>query len=286
MTDQTPTPNSPAAPAAQPVPAASAPSLLGAQSPTPSAPTGGGPQMPDGYEGGADAWGKLDEAGKGAAVAAAGERAKADSAARVDAWSKAGDKAAKITAWQALSKDERAEAFKGMDDAAKAELGLKSASTPVYGEFKLPEGYAVDEKAMGEFAGLAKEAGLDQAQAQKFIDMASQREIAAANKGVQAFVDLQTKWHGEVMSDPEIGGAKWDATKASIDRLMDRLAIPGLREAMNLTGAGNNPAIVRSYARLAAMVAEDRLLNGAHAPSADRDRAPNYYGEGPKGSTV
>ena len=263
--EPTPT-NSPAAPAAQPaspqpVPAASAPSLLGAEPSTPIAPAGG--EQPP---------------------AAVDDKAAAESAARVDGWAKAEGKAAKITAWQGLTKAERAEAFKALDETARKELGIESADAAVYNDFKLPEGFVVDDKEMGEFVGMAKENGLSQEGAQKMLDMGLAREKAAANAGVQAYQDLQTKWHGEVMADPEIGGTKWTATIASIDALMGKLNIPGLKEAMNLTGAGNNPAIVKAFARLAAMAKEDRIHTGAAAPSANSNRAPNYYGDAPKGS--
>ena len=154
---------------------------------------------------------------------------------------------------------------------------------PAYGEFKLPDGATVDGESLEHATALFKEAGLPQEQAQKFIDLALSREQAAATRGVQAFVDLQTKWVSEIKADPEIGGTRFEASMASAGRAIDRLGVPGLKEALNLTGAGNNPAIVKAFVRLGQMVSEDRFAPGKDAPpAAARTPAEVIYGDSPK----
>ena len=156
---------------------------------------------------------------------------------------------------------------------------------PVYGAFKLPDGTSVDGEQLEQATALFKEAGLPQEQAQKFIDLALSREQAAATRGVQAFVDLQTKWVSEIKADPEIGGTRFEASMASASRAIDRLGVPGLKEALNLTGAGNNPAIVKAFVRLGQMVSEDRFMPGRNAaPAASRSPAETIYDGNPKQS--
>ena len=156
---------------------------------------------------------------------------------------------------------------------------------PAYGEFKLPDGATVDGESLEHATALFKEAGLPQEQAQKFIDLAVSREQAAATRGVQAFVDLQTKWVSEIKADPEIGGTRFEASMASAGRAIDRLGVPGLKEALNLTGAGNNPAIVKAFVRLGQMVSEDRFMPGRNAaPAASRSAAETIYDGNPKQS--
>jgi len=154
-----------------------------------------------------------------------------------------------------------------------------------YGDFKLPEGASVDDESLKAASTLFADSGLSQEQAQKFIDLAVSREQAAARKGVQAFVDLQTKWVSEIKADPDIGGDKFQASIALAARAIDRLAVPGLREALDLTGAGNNPAVVKAFARIGQMISEDRfrLGNGA-PPAAAKSPAEVIYGAQPKGS--
>jgi hypothetical protein len=239
-------------------------------------------EMPPAFEGGAEAWGKLDDAGKTAITTAATEKAAGESKARTDALTAATTPETRKAAYEALTKDEKIAAFKGMDDAAKAAIG--ATDPEAYTDFTLPEGMTIDAPAMEAASALFKESGLSQEQAQKFIDLATSRELAAATKGVQAYADLQNKWVSEIKADPEIGGSKLDATVASCKLVIDRLAIPGLKDAMNLTGAGNNPAIVKAFARLGKMMSEDKFASGNSAETNPKNQTPNYYGDGPKQS--
>jgi hypothetical protein len=154
---------------------------------------------------------------------------------------------------------------------------------PTYGAFKLPEGVTADAESLKPATELFAETGLSQDQAQKFIDLAMARETAAAHKSVQAFVDLQNQWVSEIKADPDIGGDRLKASLASANRAIDRLDVPGLREALNFTGAGNHPAIVKAFVRLGQMIAEDRFRPGNVArPQAPRSPAEVIYDGNPR----
>lgn len=154
---------------------------------------------------------------------------------------------------------------------------------PAYGEFKLPEGVTVDADSLEPATELFAETGLSQDQAQKFIDLAMARETAAAHKSVQAFVDLQNQWVSEIKADPDIGGDRLKSSLASANRAIDRLNVPGLREALNFTGAGNHPAVVKAFVRLGQMIAEDRFRPGQLArPDVPRSPAEVIYDGNPR----
>lgn len=137
---------------------------------------------------------------------------------------------------------------------------------PTYTDFTLPEGVTVEPEIMDQARALFAESGLPQEQAQKLIDLAVSREQAAAQRGVQAFADLQNKWVSEIKADPDIGGPRLTASLAAAARAIDRLAVPGLKEALNLTGAGNNPAIVKAFVKLGQLLTEDRFAPAASGP--------------------
>lgn len=154
---------------------------------------------------------------------------------------------------------------------------------PAYGEFKLPDGVTVDADSLKPATELFAETGLSQDQAQKFIDLAMARETAAAHKSVQAFVDLQNQWVSEIKADRDIGGDRLKTSLASANRAIDRLNVPGLREALNFTGAGNHPAIVKAFVRLGQMIAEDRFRPGHLArPQVPRSPAEVIYDGNPR----
>jgi hypothetical protein len=157
------------------------------------------------------------------------------------------------------------------------------SARPSYGEFKLPEGVTADAESLRPATELFAETGLSQEQAQKFIDLAMARESAAQHRSVQAFVDLQNQWVSEIKADPDIGGDRLKGSLASANRAIDRLAVPGLREALSFTGAGNHPAVVKAFVRLGQMISEDRFRPGPSArPQAPRSPAEVIYDGHPR----
>lgn len=169
------------------------------------------------------------------------------------------------------------------ENGIEAPRSEEETARPRYGEFKLPEGVTADADSLKPATELFAETGLNQDQAQKFIDLAMARETAAAHKSVQAFVDLQNQWVSEIKADPDIGGDRLKASLSSANRAIDRLDIPGLREALNFTGAGNHPAIVKAFVRLGQMIAEDRFRPGHPArPQVPRSPAEVIYDGNPR----
>jgi hypothetical protein len=177
----------------------------------------------------------------------------------------------------------------GAEPAAESEqqppqpTGEDAPTRPTYSEFKLPEGVTADAEQLKPATELFAETGLSQDQAQKFIDLAMARETAAAHKSVQAFVDLQNQWVSEIKADPDIGGDRLKSSLASANRAIDRLNVPGLREALNFTGAGNHPAVVKAFVRLGQMIAEDRFRPGhLTRPQVPRSPAEVIYDGNPR----
>ncbi|HTR86976.1 MAG TPA: hypothetical protein VMI56_21020 [Reyranella sp.] len=168
--------------------------------------------------------------------------------------------------------------------ASEPSLLAQGASEPAaYESFKLPEGAAIDPEQLASATELFRASALSQEQAQKFIDLAVSRDQAAAQKGAAAFEELQNQWVQQAKADPEIGGNRFGASLASASRAIDRLGVPGLREALNLTGAGNHPAVVKAFVRLGQMVSEDRFLPGKDAaPAAPRSPAEVIYDGSPR----
>lgn len=217
------------------------------------------------------------------------DTAAAESKTRTDALAAATTPETRKAAYDALNADEKTAAFKGLKPEDAKALGIEDPAIPVYdfAKFKAPEGMKLDAEALKPVMEQFKADRLSQDQAQKYIDIAMSREKAAAESGVKAYVDMQNKWVSEIKADPEIGGSKLEASLASAGQLIDRLAIPGLKEALNLTGAGNNPAIAKAFVRLAAMTAEDKFAPGNGAPSnANASPATVIYGDAPKGAAA
>lgn len=122
-----------------------------------------------------------------------------------------------------------------------------------------------------------KELNLTQDQAQRLVDIQAKRESAAAIAAQKAYTDMRAGWVSEIKADTELG-PKLDAVKATINKGLESLGDPELtksfKAAMDLTGAGDHPAVVKALFKWA-----DRVTEGSHVtgkgPSPHGQNAPD-----------
>lgn len=147
---------------------------------------------------------------------------------------------------------------------AKTVLNEKAAqgAPEKYEAFKAPEGFELDAKTVEAAVPIFKELGISQEGAQKLVDFYAAQSKQAAEAPVKYWQDMQEQWRTAVMADPEIG-PKIDQVKTTVSRAIDSIGDAKLaqefREAMDLTGAGNNPAFIKAFYKLA-----QRLTEGSH----------------------
>ncbi len=148
-------------------------------------------------------------------------------------------------------------------DAAPADVAPPQMFSLDDYKITVPQGIDAKDPVVGAFAAAAAETGVSPQAAQRLVDAAAPEVVKVMTAPYQAWKDLQENWQNEVRNDPEIGGAKFDrVVLPTIARAMDRYGDPGLREALATTGAGNNPAIIRTLYTLSRMVTEGRLVQG------------------------
>lgn len=133
-----------------------------------------------------------------------------------------------------------------------------AAGPPEKYEFKVPDGFTLDETVSKEAGELFKGMGLTQEHAQSLIDFYATKAVEASNAPYKTYSDMRAGWVDAVKADPEIGG-KLPEVKLTVARAIDGLGDPKLaadfREAMDLTGAGDNPAFIKAFYKLAQKVA-------------------------------
>jgi hypothetical protein len=131
-----------------------------------------------------------------------------------------------------------------------------------YETFTLPEGVEIDEATLGEATAMFKDIGLPQDKAQKLVDFYTGKLAAAAEAPQKLWEATQADWQGQVRADPEIGGAKLDATIATAAKAIDKFGGTELRAALDITGAGNHPEVIRFFARVGASLSEADFVAG------------------------
>jgi hypothetical protein len=169
----------------------------------------------------------------------------------------------------------------GDDEAGKTEDGGEKPKTegpPEKYEFTLPEGMALDEAALGKFEPVLRDVGLTNEQANKLAGVFAEIRNADLQASQQAYAELTTGWRDAVKADPEIGGAKFDASIKMAGAAMAAFAAPELHEVLNNTGLGNHPAVVRFMTKVGAALQEDKTAGPAGAGGGERSLADRLYG--------
>lgn len=134
-----------------------------------------------------------------------------------------------------------------------------------------PEGIQVDEAARDEFLGILNNRELTPAaQAQALVDLQVKLAQQASETGSNAWTELQTKWVDEVKADPDIGGDKLEPILTSIGKAIDDYGTPELREVFAITGAGNNPHVIKFLSKLASAVNEGTHIQGKPGGTGER----------------
>lgn len=162
------------------------------------------------------------------------------------------------------------------DDKSLLNKDTPTGAPEKYEDFKVPDGYTLDAEVAKEAGTKFKELNLSQGQAQSLIDFYVAKTQEAFQQPYKAYEDMRKGWVEEVKAHPEIGG-KLDQVKTTVARAIDGLGDAKLasdfRQAMDTTGAGDNPAFIRVFYKLAQMVTEGKATDGGK-PSPLGQREP------------
>ena len=148
-----------------------------------------------------------------------------------------------------------------------------------YADFKLPEGFKLDDKTLPEVQTLFKEMNLNQDQAQKLVDFYAKNRLEAAAAPYKAWADLQKEWQGEIAN--RFPGDKSTEVKSMIRGVFNNILPPSLSKnlsaALDLTGAGSHPDVVEALSILLKPLSEGTPVRG-NGPSKEGQTAPGTGG--------
>lgn len=162
--------------------------------------------------------------------------------------------------------------------------GDKPAEKPVIPEkyeFKLPDGFTIDEQTKGFIDTTFKELGIPADKAQALVDKhVEQFNVSLQAREAQAIEGWKAEvkgWEDVVKNDPILGGANFDATIAQAGKAV-RTLLPNLKYGDQLLefldgGMGSNPAVVELFYYLGKMQGEDTAVKA----STDIPAKPSFY---------
>lgn len=125
-------------------------------------------------------------------------------------------------------------------------------------KLEMPEGLTIPDdqaKALTEIVG---KHGIPAEAVQDLLPLVRDALKAESESSARTWVETNESWQQEIKSDPVFGGQKLDANLQLLGKTIEQYAPDpaAFREALNFTGAGNNPAIFRTFVRMAQALAE------------------------------
>lgn len=130
-------------------------------------------------------------------------------------------------------------------------------------ELKVPEGLQVDEAISKSFVELVNKFGIGRDAAAELVNLQATLAKSASEAGSKAWSDMQDTWRKEALADPDIGGEKLKPAIGAISKVIDQFGSPELRIAFDLTGAGNNPHVLKFLHKVASVLGEGNFVPGS-----------------------
>lgn len=138
----------------------------------------------------------------------------------------------------------------------------------------VPEGMAYDEAAASAYAAVAKEAGISGAQAQKLAAYGMKYAQESVNAMIRARAEEINGWAASAKTEL---GTQFDSTVQAAGTGIEAVEkiIPGIRQALNETGAGNRVELIRAFALIGNLVGEDNFRGFGSAAGTKSTLYPN-----------
>lgn len=165
-------------------------------------------------------------------------------------------------------------------DGAPTESDASKVEIPEAYEIKVSEGYELLPEVMETITPLFKKHNISREGAQELAEahMEIMRKQAASAEQFRS--NLIKGWVDEIKKDPEFGGAKFDENMALARRGLRAISPPGegksaLNELLEMSGMGNNPEIIKAFARVGKLVKEDSILDKGNIGGPKKEFDPN-----------
>jgi len=160
--------------------------------------------------------------------------------------------------------DTKAEPEAKGDDKEATEADAKEATGEVdYDAITVPEGFELDAALMDRAKPIFEEIGIkDQAGVQRLVDFFSEIQGEAAAASASLIQATHTEWLSSIKTE---WGADYESNLGIAAKAVGALGGDELKAALNVTGAGNNPAIIKAFQKVGKLISEDQLVAGDKA---------------------
>lgn len=144
-------------------------------------------------------------------------------------------------------------------------------------DLKMPENSLLDPSTIEKISTYAKEKGLSNEAAQELLERENQAVASYHEAQMENVKKIQGNWLKECEADKEIGGAEFKKNAELAKRVVDRFASEEFKKALNESGFGNHPELVRTFMRIGREMGEDVLIH-AKSQGGQKPMEDVFYG--------
>lgn len=175
-----------------------------------------------------------------------------------------------------------AETSESEQESGKEEESESSESkdeVPDEYDLKLSDDSLLNEDALSKLSETAKELGLTNEQAQKLVDSQNDAVRNYQQQAEENWKQQIDSWSEAVKNDKEMGGEKFDETVSLAQSAIEKFAPAEFKDALNESGYGNHPELVRTFARIGKWIGEDTPAAAQSDGGGSRRVADKFYGK-------
>lgn len=155
-------------------------------------------------------------------------------------------------------------------------------------KFNLPDGFQADPATLTQLTDILNTKDLSpQELGQKLVDLYVAEQTKAAGSQGDNWNQMQQDWQKQIEQDSVMGGSNMPKTLETLGKALDTYGSKEAREAFELTGAGNNPHIVRMIYQMASALNEGSYVSPKGPAQTDwrgKSRGEVLYGNPPQQS--
>lgn len=184
-----------------------------------------------------------------------------------------------------LTDEQKAAAAKVEADKAAAAKkdGEKPTGAPEkYEPFTVPEGRELSPEIVTAASEIFKKHNLSQEAAQEFVDLWNTNTADLSARLEEIVAETRNGWRKEIALDKNLGNGVDNLSNASkkaiadaISHIGDEKAQTALKEALDLTGAGDHPAIVAAAVAWGKKLGEGTAVRGGGPSKAGQTNTGN-----------
>lgn len=127
-------------------------------------------------------------------------------------------------------------------------------------DLKLKEGSTLDPSYLEGVSAYAKAKGLSNEDAQAVIDR-DQENFSKVNAAQEAAAQKERdSWLPMAKTDKEFGGETFTKNIELAKRVVNRFGTDEFKKALDTTGLGNHPELLRVFVRIGQAMSEDQLI--------------------------